>query len=318
MRSALAKAVVALLAFGAASAMGQLRLSVPRGDLDFVAAAPSESQSAMDADSQAQREPRVPPANLGLRNAAVVGGSVLAMAAYGKAKWWDEGFTGTFRTDNEGWFGQNTSSGGADKLGHAFFAYAGTRLLTRGFEFIGNGPGQAEKWGFWTTLGIMTAVEVADGYSRQYRFSPQDVVMNVVGAGLGYLMERSPELDRRVDLRLYYKASANSSFDPGGDYSGQIYLLILKASGFDALRTHEPLRYLELGLGYGTRGYESPTSEHRRNVYIGVSLNVSEILRQTVYRGNRERSLAQKGTEMFFEYIQVPGTGVAAKHTLSP
>ena len=316
MKSALPKVVAALLAFGAATgALGQLRLSVPRGELDLVAAAPSEPQSiAMDAHNQPQREPLA--SNLGLRNTALVGGSVLAMAAYGKAKWWDEGFTGSFRTDNEGWFGQGTRSGGADKLGHAFFAYAGTRLLTRGFEFIGNEPRQAENLGFWTTLGIMTAVEVADGYSRQYRFSPQDAAMNVVGAGIGYLLERSPDLDRLVDLRLHYKPSASSNFDPGGDYSGQTYLLILKASGVAALRTHEPLRYLELALGYGTRGYEDPASDRRRNFYFGVSLNISEILRQTVYRGNRERSLVQKGTETFFEYIQVPGTGMAAKHRL--
>ena len=64
----------------------------------------------------------------------------------------------------------------------------------------------------------MTAVEVADGYTQQ-RFSGQDAVMNVVGAGLGYLLERHPDLDRLVDLRLHYRASANSGFDPFGDYS---------------------------------------------------------------------------------------------------
>jgi hypothetical protein len=240
------------------------------------------------------------------------------MAAYGKAKWWDEGFTGNFESENERWFGQNTYAGGADKLGHAFFAYTGTRLLTRAFEFIGNEPQPALKFGFWTTLGIMTAVEVADGYSKQYRFSAQDAVMNLIGAGAGYLLERNADVDRLIDLRLHYKASANSSWDPGGDYSGQTYLLVFKASGIAALRAHEPLRYLELAIGYGSRGYEnsSPSFEHRRNVYYGISLNVSELLRQTVYRGNREPSLFQKGTEMFFEYIQVPGTGIAAKHRL--
>ena len=82
------------------------------------------------------------------------------------------------------------------------------------------------------------------------------------------------------------------------------------------MRAHEPLRYLELVLGYGSRGYENPALDHRRNIYVGVSLNISEILRQTVYRGNRGPSSVQKGTEMFFEFIQVPGTGIAAKHRL--
>jgi hypothetical protein len=302
-------------AIGTSEAAAQLR---PPHDaqLDLFAAAPYATQEAADSENRAQKKPRFAPESLGYRNAAVIGGAVLAMAVYGKINWWEDGFTGNFRTANEGWFGQNTYAGGADKLGHAFFAYAGTRLLTRGFEFIGNQPEPAAKLGFWTTLGIMTAIEVADGYSKQYRFSAQDAAMNVIGAGIGYLMQRHPDLDRLIDLRLHYKPSANSNFSPGGDYSGQTYLLAIKASGVRALRAQEPLRYLELAIGYGSRGYENPSGEHRRNLYFGLSLNVSELLRQTVYRSNREPGLVQKGTEMFFEYIQVPGTAVSVKHGL--
>jgi uncharacterized membrane protein len=317
MKPALHIATATLLALCSTQAGAQLRPPHLSAARDLFAAAPYQADSiALDSEAQQQRESRPVPENLSLRNAALIGGSVLAMTAYGMAKWWDDGFTGKFRAANEGWFGQNTHAGGADKLGHAFFAYTGTRLLTGGFELIGNEPRRALTFGFWTTLGIMTAIEVADGYSKQYRFSPQDAIMNVIGAGIGYLMERNPDLDRLVDLRLHYRSSAHSNFDPGGDYSGQTYLLVLKASGVPALRSHEPLRYLELVLGYGSRGYESPASDHRRNVYFGVSLNISEILRQTAFRNDRQRSVVQKGSEMFFEYIQVPGTGIAAKHRL--
>jgi hypothetical protein len=318
MKSALPIIVATFIAFGTSGAVAQLRLARSPADDGIVAAASDQTPPAtIDADAQQQRSFRWLPGDLRLRNAALIAGGALLVGAYGKAKWWDEGFTGRFRTENEHWFGQNTRSGGADKLGHAFSAYAGTRLLTRGFEVAGNEPRQALNLGFWSTLGIMTAIEVADGYSRQYRFSPHDAIMNVVGAGVGYLMERNPDLDRLVDLRLLYKTSQNSSFDPAGDYSGQTYLLVLKASGVPALRTHEPLRYFELAFGYGTRGYENlPTFERSRNLYIGVSLNVSELLRQTVYRGNSSRSIAQKGTAMFFEYIQVPGTAALSRHRL--
>ncbi|NLI34370.1 MAG: hypothetical protein GX422_16540, partial [Deltaproteobacteria bacterium] len=33
---------------------------------------------------------------------------------------WDWGSTSDFHTNSEGWFGPDTGSGGADKLGHAF------------------------------------------------------------------------------------------------------------------------------------------------------------------------------------------------------
>jgi len=264
----------------------------------------------------ATRDASPTPQQLRVRNAALIAGSSLLVGAYGLSKWWDDGFTGEFRTVSEGWFGQGTPYGGADKLGHAFFAYAGTRLLTLGFEGVGNDRDRALKLGAWTTLGIMTAVEVLDGYSKQYKFSTEDAIMNVAGTALGYLLESDPGLDRLLDFRLLYKRSAGK-FDPGGDYSGQKYLLAVKASGVPALRDNPLLRYFELTAGYGTRGYESaPGVERSRHLYFGISLNLSEILGQTVFRGASERSRAQRATDLFFEFIQVPGTAALADHRL--
>ncbi len=275
--------------------------------------APAPPQRS-DAEPQT---PGKPPENLRLRNAALIAGSVLLVGAYGMNQWWEEGFTGKFRTESEGWFGQDTKYGGADKLGHAFFSYAGARLLTQGFEALGNEGGQAQRLGFWSALGIMTAVEVLDGYSKQYSFSREDAIMNVLGAGLGYLMERSPEFDRLVDFRLLYKPSEGKGYEPGGDYSGQTYLMVAKASGVPALRENSVLRYFELAAGYGTRGYEDPPGVPRqRNLYFGISINLSEVLGQTVFRGAKERSRTQRATDLFFEFMQVPGTVALARHQL--
>jgi hypothetical protein len=162
----------------------------------------------------------------------------------------------------------------------------------------------------------MTAVEVLDGYSRQYEFSKEDAIMNVAGAAVGYALERNPDLDRLIDVRLLYRPSAGK-FDPFGDYSGQKYLLAVKASGVPALRDNPLLRYFELTAGYGTRGYESiPGIARSRHLYFGVSLNLSEILAQTVFRGTSERSRTQRATDLFFEFIQVPGIAALADHRL--
>jgi hypothetical protein len=67
----------------------------------------------------------------------------------------------------------------------------------------------------------------------------------------------------------------------------------------------------------GPLGYERPPGfERNRNFYIGVSLNLSELLGKTVFRGNRERSTAQRGTDLFFEFIQVPGTAALLRQHL--
>ena len=63
-----------------------------------------------------------------------------AVAWYGKKNWWEQGFGGGFDAQKEGWFGQNTYSGGADKLGHLYMTYAGTRLYSKAFEWVGNNP----------------------------------------------------------------------------------------------------------------------------------------------------------------------------------
>jgi len=301
----------------AVRAEAQLRLpSAPYADGYTLAASTADPvPSTVPPDVEQQRS-RPTPDELRLRNAGLIAAGAVLVGAYGMVQWWNEGFTSEFRTEDEGWFGQETKYGGADKFGHAYFAYGGTRLFSEAFEAAGNDPGRARTLGFWTSLVTLTAVEVLDGYSRQYRFSGQDAAMNLVGAGLGFLMERHPDLDRLVDLRFQYKRSSDSDWDPGGDYSGQTYLLVGKATGVPALREHSVLRYFELAVGYGTRGYETPGAERQRNLYYGISLNLSEVLRQTVFRGAKERSGAQRATDLFLELIQVPGTAALARHQL--
>lgn len=301
----------------AVCAEAQLRLpSIPFGEGYTLAASTADPVPPTVPPGEEQQRSGPTPDELRLRNMGLIAAGALLVGAYGMVQWWNDGFTGEFRTEDEGWFGQNTKSGGADKLGHAFFAYGGTRLYSEAFAAAGNDPGRARMLGFWSTLAITTAVEVLDGYSRQYRFSGQDATMNLVGAGLGYLMERHPDLDRLVDFRFLYKRSSGSAWEPAGDYSGQTYLLVGKAAGVPALSRHSVLRYFELAVGYGTRGYETPGAERERNLYYGISLNLSEVLGQTVFRGAKERSGAQRATDMFLELIQVPGTAALAHHQL--
>ena len=147
------------------------------------------------------------PTDRGLRwkNAAVIGGIAATVGIYGATNWWEDGFSGSFQTDNEGWFGQNTYEGGADKAGHAYGTYVMTRLLTRTFEAVGNDPGRALRLGTWTSLGVMTGVEVIDGFSKKYSFSMEDVVMNTAGAAFAVLSEAVPGVDALLDFRLLYQ-----------------------------------------------------------------------------------------------------------------
>ncbi|MEK7744210.1 MAG: hypothetical protein AAB578_07445, partial [Elusimicrobiota bacterium] len=59
--------------------------------------------------------PDAVPRGLWWKNAAVIGGIGITVGIYGANGWWEDGFSGAFRTTDEGWFGQNTYAGGADK-----------------------------------------------------------------------------------------------------------------------------------------------------------------------------------------------------------
>ncbi|MGV3741636.1 MAG: DUF2279 domain-containing protein [Burkholderiaceae bacterium] len=257
-----------------------------------------------------------------LRTWGIILGSSAAVGLYGQQKWWQDGFDSRFKQENEGWFGRNTYSGGADKLGHFFMAYAGTRLSSSAFEWAGNAPEDSLRLAALTTLGILSGVEILDGFSRNWNFSKEDAIVNALGTGAGILMEKNPELDRLLDIRLLYWPSKESGreFNPFGDYSGQTYLLVAKASGVPALREHPVLRYLEVAIGYGTRGYsDSPRKESidpERNVYVGLSLNLSEVLRDTVFHSRQSRT-TQRATETFLEFVQVPGTAGLVRQQLS-
>jgi hypothetical protein len=263
----------------------------------------------------AEPDPDAVPRGLRWKNAGVIGGIGITVGIYGANGWWKDGFSGSFRTVDEGWFGRNTYTGGADKAGHAFFTYTGARLLTRGFEALGNDPGRALRLGVWTSLGVMTGVEVVDGFSKKFRFSMEDAVANAAGAVFAVLAEKDPRVDALLDFRLLYRRSDDARrvgvADPIADYSGQTFLLAVKADGVPRLREVPVARYLELQVGYRTRGYEPndgvKIDPHRR-IYYGVGINLSRLLSDTVFRGDLKGGKVQRGTDTVLEFIEVPWT----------
>lgn len=252
--------------------------------------------------------------NLRLRNTAVIAGAAATMFTYGYFTWWRDGFTREFRTVREGGFSRDTEFSGIDKLGHAHFNYAGTRLLVPFFESIGNSPQSSRALAALTTWGAMTGVEVLDGFSKRYRFSHEDFIANSIGAGLGWLMATYPEWDDRIDFRLAYRPSQLSGWNPPGDYAGQRYWLMVKADGFEALRNVPVIKYLEAGVGYGAPGVDTPDewifhdfALRRREVFVGVSVNLARVIADAFYGGRRSTTWGQRVAERALDLFQHPG-----------
>jgi hypothetical protein len=176
-------------------------------------------------------------------------GSIVAGVTALGAHSWDWGSSKKFKVNSEGWFGDNTSSGGADKLGHAFSSYAINNVLTDRLVRKGRPVEQAALSAVLTTQAIMLYVEVFDGFANDHGFAREDVVMNLLGSGLSYARAVNPKAHELLDFRLEYESSGYKGFRPLSDYAGQKYVMALKLSGVDALRD-TPLRYLELQTGY--------------------------------------------------------------------
>ncbi|MDH4190916.1 MAG: YfiM family protein [Betaproteobacteria bacterium] len=265
---------------------------------------PTETSAVPARDPDQTVETGEPHPNLALRNTLIISTGVGMVWTYGKRQWWSDGFDGRFESERENWFGPHTRHGGADKLGHAYGNYTGVRWLTPLFEAAGNNRRTSLSLAAWSTLLTYSAVEVADGYSRKYRFSGEDFISNVGGTLFGLLMERSPRLDEILDFRFGYKRSSwESESDPFGDYSGQRYLLVVKADAFAALRGNLVTRYLEASAGYGVN---IDNAGLQRNKYFGLGLNLSRLIADGFYGGRRNSNALQNGADRVFELVQFP------------
>jgi Predicted periplasmic lipoprotein (DUF2279) len=211
---------------------------------------------------------------------------------------WDYGQR-TPNARSEGWFGRETKSGGADKLGHLYTAYLVSHLFSSAYRAWDYPEETANRMGALSSLGVTTLMEVGDSFSP-FGFAYEDMVVNVLGAGLGYAFDRSPELRRKIDLRLEYHPRFTGEFETDlvTDYEHFKYLVAIKAAGFDAIE-HPLLQALELHLGYYTRGFEdfSPGTpdQRQRTLYAGIGLNLGHLL----------KPLWQT---RLFDYLQLPYT----------
>lgn len=245
---------------------------------------------------------RLPPEerNRQVMNFTLAGTGVVA--AWGVINW--DYFSRKPLAKSEGWFAQNTNEGGADKFGHVFTTYAVAQGLSSLFENRCFTPQEAAWYGALSSFAIMGAMEAGDSFS-EYGFSYEDLVANAFGGIASYYRYRYPDLAQKVDLRW------EIGFDPGQldvttDYENSKYLIALKLNGFERF-SQSILRHVELHAGYFARGYSDPVESDERNLYLGVGLNLTDLLRRSGYRN----------IATFLNYYQPPETYLAIENQLS-
>jgi Predicted periplasmic lipoprotein (DUF2279) len=220
----------------------------------------------------------------------------------------------SFHVTSEGFFGEDTDSGGMDKLGHAYSAYIVAEFLTGRIRQSAADPARAPTSAAIMSMGFMTYVEIFDAFADDHGFSWEDMAANASGVAFSVLRNTVPGLEEKVDFRIEWEPRSWEALrHPVLDYMGQKYLLALKPAGFGGLR-ETPLRFTELHLGYYARNYEDETWDKReRNLYVGIGLNLREIYDAATHNDN---SFASRTVRTGLEYVQVPYTYVPLEREL--
>ncbi|HEY0193626.1 MAG TPA: DUF2279 domain-containing protein [Kofleriaceae bacterium] len=197
-----------------------------------------------------------------------------------------------FKWGGDGWLGDRTYAGGADKFGHAWatmgLGRAGTELL---YQWGGFSRLTSTLVGVGLSELLFIGVEVKDGF--YYEFSFSDFTGDSLGALAAVALSLSPRLDELFDFRVEYWPSHEyrRQFDGGNvniaeDYSGETYLLALHLGAIHPLRDWKYgawSQFVDVAVGYGTRGYKPdppsglPPYDHHQEISFGVTLNLQGV-----------------------------------------
>ena len=248
---------------------------------------PSGDAPAVDPPDAATGEQETKKAN------RLLGGVIAAGAVIGSAaNSFFDAPRQSFHFGNEGWFGQDTYAGGADKASHFVDYY----ILSKEFAFLYEKLGFSATESRWLGLGVAAATglvtEIGDG-TTTYGFSYEDLIMDVLGAGTAAAVAALGAQDlvgfRHGFLLPTSKNTCCQVSGRGHDYSYEIFTGDLKLAGVARRLDWNigPLRWLLLSVTYGTKGYPSGLPQDReRQVGFQVGLNLEQILDDTGVRRN--------------------------------
>lgn len=232
-----------------------------------------------------------------------------------------------FEFIDEGWFGEDTYAGGADKIGHFYANYALTRTVSGILEWGGYPRRTALPAALGLTAGFFLMSEIKDGYHHNYGFSWGDVVVNLLGDATAVLFELNPRVDEMFDIRLQYfpspgyidAISEGNPFNSPEDYSGQSYLLAYHLSSNKSVRespTFGWLQWFDVTLGYRAVNYLPENDKpHVQQLYVGFAVSLQHLVDRYVMprgegAGKQQPSTGARALRFATEIYQPPYTSL--------
>jgi len=149
-----------------------------------------------------------------------------------------------------------------DKVGHAGSAYFSALWASSMVRWTGASERRSAVVGSAMSLTFMTTIELFDGFSSNWGFSPTDVISNVAGTTV-FLGQELLWKEQRILFKYSYHRDELVSLRPevfGGslpenllkDYNGQTYWLSVNPRSFGNSRGFPS--WLNVAVGYGAGG----------------------------------------------------------------
>jgi uncharacterized protein YfiM (DUF2279 family) len=163
-----------------------------------------------------------------------------------------------------------------DKLGHMMSSYYVGKLGANVLNW--SGVSKKNQLIYGSTLGFtfLTAVEIFDGYSKEWGFSWSDIAANAAGTGL-YVGQELLWKEQRIILKYSFHRTKYAKLRPDKlgenflqeilkDYNGQTYWLSINAQSF--IKSKKMPKWLNLAIGYGADGMLTGTNEFVDDLFI--------------------------------------------------
>ena len=230
--------------------------------------------------------------NISRRNTVIISEAVLFTAGiYGLNELWYKDYPrSNFHTINDGneWMQM-------DKIGHAFSSYQLGRLGAESLEWSGVSKKNQLIYGATIGFTFLTAVEILDGFSKEWGFSWTDMASNAAGTTL-FVGQELLWKEQRILLKYSFHRTKYAKLRPEKlgdglleeflkDYNGQTYWLSINLKSF--FKDSKLPNWLNVAIGYGADGMLTgenepsnlmfPNQDRTRQFYISLDVDLTKI-----------------------------------------
>jgi len=166
-----------------------------------------------------------------------------------------------------------------DKFGHMMTSYYLSKLEYSTLRWTGLNEEKSTLYGGGMGIFYLTVIEVFDGFSSEWGFSPGDMTANTLGAGL-FVGQQLGWKEQRIQMKWSYHQTIFAKYRPDQfgknlneewlkDYNGQTYWFSVNIKSFLHKENKFPA-WLNLAVGYGADGMTGGTSNILSNNGITI------------------------------------------------